>query len=270
MFVHRLTVISAEARLAEAAGSSTPRLLLFGGIELREIDAAVANGLLAQPKATALLAYLALSPSGRYQRRDLLAALFWPELDQTHARAALRKLVLALRSALGQDRVVSRGDEEIALAAGALSCDVVEFSQAADDGRLVQALDLYCGELMPGFYLAGSAGFGEWLDGWRAAVRERAAAAAWALAHRLEGEEQFTEAGRWARRAVRYTGDDERILRRAMQMLVRLGDKAGAFRLYDDFARQLRRSLEIEPSAETQALLASLKASSERSSTSSA
>jgi DNA-binding SARP family transcriptional activator len=90
-------------------------------------------------------------------------------------------------------------------------------------------------------------------------MRERAAAAAWALAHRLESEEKYTDAGRWARRAVRYTGDDERVLRRAVQMLERLGDRAGALRLYDDFARQLRRSLDVEPSAETRALIASLK-----------
>ncbi len=243
------------------AAGSTPRLFLFGGIELRGIGGGVADVVLAQPKAVALLAYLALSPNGRFQRRDLVAALFWPDLDQTHARAALRKLVLVLRSALGAEGVVSRGDEEIALAPGALSCDVGEFSTAADAGRLVQALELYRGELMPGFHLTGCASFDEWLDAQRADARERAAAAAWALAHRLEGEEHYTEAGRWARRAVRYTGDDERVLRRAMHMLIRLGDRAGAFRVYDDFAKQLRRSLDIEPSAETQALVASLKQS---------
>ena len=254
-----LTAPATEACVSDVVPASTPRLLLFGGIELSGIASDVADALLAQPKASALLAYLALSPGGRFQRRDLLAALFWPELDQAHARAALRKLILGLRSALGAERVVSRGDEEIALAPGALSCDVVEFSEAADAGRLVQALELYRGEPMPGFHLAGSTSFSEWLEDQRAAARERAAAAAWALAHRLEAEEQYTEAGRWARRAVRYTGDDERVLRRAIQMLVRLGDRAGALRLYDDFARQLRRSLDIDPSTETQALVASLK-----------
>jgi serine/threonine-protein kinase len=233
--------------------------LLFGGIELRGIAGDVAHAILAQPKAVALLAYLALSPDGRFQRRDLLAALFWPELDQTHARGALRKLVFVARSALGADSIVSRGDEELALADGALSCDVREFTVCADASHLANALDLYRGELMPGFHIAGCAELDAWLDDQRAAARERAAAAAWALAHRLESDEKYTEAGRWARRAVRYTGDDERILRRAVQMLDRLGDRAGALRLYDDFARQLRRTLDADPSAETQTLIASLR-----------
>lgn len=255
----RSPVPTTEARLSDDVIASTPRLLLFGGIELSGIAGDRADAVLAQPKAVALLAYLALSPTGRFQRRDLLAALFWPELDQTHARGALRKLVLVVRSALGSDGIVSRGDEELALAPGALSCDVSEFTASADAGQLARALDLYNGELMPGFHIAGCANLDAWLDEQRAAARERAAAAAWALAHRLESEQHYTEAGRWARRAVRYTGDDERVLRRAVNMLVRIGDRAGALRLYDDFARQLRRSLDADPSAETQALIASLK-----------
>jgi serine/threonine-protein kinase len=247
-----------EPPVSESAAGSTPRLQLLGGIELHGIGDDVADAILAQPKAVAFLAYLALSP-GRFQRRDLLAALFWPELDQAHARAALRKLVFVVRSALGPESIASRGDEELSLASGALTCDVREFLASAEAGHLANALDLYRGELMPGFHIAGCAHLDAWLDDQRAAVRERAAAAAWALAHRLEGQANYTEAGRWARRAVRYTGDDERVLRRAVQMLDRLGDRAGALKLYDDFARQLRRSLDGEPSAETQALIATLR-----------
>src|SRR5204862_4276961 len=91
-------------------------LELLGGVELRGTDRSAADGLLAQPKLVALLAYLALSPRDRrYQRRDRLVALLWPELDQTHARTALRKAVHAIRSALGPEAILSRGDEEVSL-----------------------------------------------------------------------------------------------------------------------------------------------------------
>src|SRR4029079_7501494 len=40
-------------------------------------------------KAVALLSYLAVTV--RRQQRDVLAALLWPELDQTKARGALRR-----------------------------------------------------------------------------------------------------------------------------------------------------------------------------------
>jgi serine/threonine-protein kinase len=206
--------------------------------------------------------YLALATPGRparYQRRDLLVGLLWPELDQSHARAALRKAVHAARAALGADVVLSRGDEELALADGALWCDALAFGEAEDDGRLAQALELYAGDLLPGFHLPECAEFGRWLDGERQELRERAAGAAWALASHLAHAEQLTEAGRWARRAMRYAWDDERALRRALTLLDRLGDRAGALRLYEEFTRRLRAEYEAEPSRETTAMAAALR-----------
>jgi serine/threonine-protein kinase len=217
-----------------------------------------ADTILAQPKAVAFLACLALAPERRFQRRDRLVGLLWPELDQAHARAALRKVVHVVRAALGPESIVSRGDEEVSLAS-TIWCDVEEFSMRADAGHLERALQLYRGELMPGFHVAGCTDLDLWLEGERTEARERAAAAAWALACRLESDESYTEAGHWARRAVRYTSEDERVLRRAVRMLDRLGDRAGALRLYDDFVRRIRQTLDSEPSEETAALIASLR-----------
>ena len=100
----------------------------------------------------------------------------------------------------------------------------------------------------------------QWLEDERTTTRERAAAASWALAVALEGDQQLTDAGAWARRAARHAWTDERVLRRAMTMLERLGDRAGAVKLYEGFAARLRADLEIEPSAETNALVESIRA----------
>jgi DNA-binding SARP family transcriptional activator len=235
------------------------QLVLLGGIELRGVPGTVSSAILAQPKAVAVLAYLALSPEGRFQRRDRLVALLWPELDQEHARAALRKVVYIIRAALGTQLLLSRGDEELALGTGELWCDVVEFTARADEGQIVRALQLYRGELMPGFHVAGCADLDAWLDERRSDAKERAAAAAWTLACRLETDQKLTEAGKWARLAVRYTGNDERVLRRALRMLDRIGDRAGALHMYDDFVRRLRQAFDAEPSEETRTLAASLK-----------
>ncbi len=240
------------------------RFHVLGGVALQgTVDPAEADRLLAQPKVVALLAYLALAAAGRatrYQRRDRLVGLLWPELDQAHARGALRKAVHAARAVLGGDALLSRGDEELALADGALWCDAVAFGDAEDAGQLAHALELYAGELLPGFHLAECAEFDRWLDDARQGLRERAAGAAWALATQLAGTEQYTDAGRWARRAVRYAWDDERALRRALILLDRLGDRAGALRLYDEFARRLRAEYEAAPSRETAAMAAALRA----------
>jgi serine/threonine-protein kinase len=112
---------------------------------------------------------------------------------------------------------------------------------------------------MPGFHLPECGEFDRWLEETRAAALDRVVAAAWALARESEEHELLTDAGRWARIAARRAWSDERVLRRALLMLDRIGDRAGAIGLFDGFARRLRSELETEPSAETVALVARLR-----------
>lgn len=225
-------------------------LTLFGGIGLRGPESGL-DRFLVNAKAVGLLAYLALPALGRFVRRDTLGALLWPELDQPRARTALRKTVHAVRQALGTEAITSRGDEDVALSPARLWCDAAAFTAAADSGFLLEALRLYRGELMPGFHLTGCWEFDRWLEEERGAARERASAAAWALAQRFETDQQFSDAAGMARQSVRFSWSDERALRRAVAMLDRLGDRAGALRLFDEFARRLRLELDVEPSRET-------------------
>jgi serine/threonine-protein kinase len=215
---------------------------------------------LGQSKTVGFLAYLLLAQSGLRQRRDQLAGMLWPTLDQAHARTALRKTVHVVRSVLGADAIVSFGDEELVIGPEALACDVVEVMAEIEAGRLGRALELYRGDLMPGFHLPECGEFDRWLEETRAAVLERVVAAAWALARECEEHEHLTDAGYWARLAARRAWTDERVLRRALIMLDRIGDRAGAISLFDGFARRLRAELETEPSAETAALVARLRA----------
>jgi DNA-binding SARP family transcriptional activator len=234
-------------------------LFLLGGVELRGA-ADGADKLLAQSKAVALLAYLALSPAGRFQRRDTIVGLLWPELDQARARADLRKTVHSIRNLLGAEVIESRGDDELAVPSRKLWCDVVEFTAAADAGRLAYALELYRGELMPGFFLRECVDFERWLESERAAATERFAAASWAMAVAFEGERNYTQAGHWARRAVRHAWNDERVLRRVLSMLDRIGDRAGAMKLFDEFSTRLSADLGVRPSRETMELVDHIRA----------
>jgi serine/threonine-protein kinase len=235
-------------------------LQLLGGVEIHGLDRELANGLLGQPKHVALLSYLAIEGAGgRWHRRDLLVALFWPELDQQHARGALRKGVHALRGVFSANAIESRGDEELRLADGAVTCDAVEFVVDIEAGRLLRALEGYKGDLMPGFHLSGCLELDRWLEDERTDLRERAAAAAIAMA-RLRGDDSaLTEAGAWAKRAVRYSWNDERTLRRALTLIARGGDRAGALSLYDEFASRLKADLDALPSDETVALVKQIR-----------
>ena len=239
-----------------SAGPPSDRLVLtlFGELELRGSASTNSAHVMAQPKLVALLAYISVFGPGHFVRRDRIVGLLWPELDQTHARGALRRALHAIRAELG-GVVASRGDEELALARDAIWCDVTAFDEALLRGEHAAALALYRDELLPGFHIAGASAFAQWLDGERAERRARAAQAAWSLAQRFETGGQLTSAGVWARRAVALAGDDERALRRSLLLLDRVGDRAGAVRLYENFTRRLRDELDVEPSPETRAMI---------------
>ncbi|MEJ2483146.1 MAG: bacterial transcriptional activator domain-containing protein, partial [Gemmatimonadota bacterium] len=68
------------------------------------------------------------------------------------------------------------------------------------------------------------------------------------------------EAGAWARRAAEYTPFDEAALQRLIRQLDRLGDRAGALRAFDHFARRMEEEYAARPSPETTALVESVRA----------
>jgi DNA-binding SARP family transcriptional activator len=109
----------------------------------------------------------------------------------------------------------SRGDEEVALAPDSLWSDVGAMRTAVERGQLARAVELYRGDLMPGFYLTECHDFDAWLEGERSALLEEAVAAAWALAKHLESGSNYTDASRLAKKAARLDRTNERALRQA-------------------------------------------------------
>src|SRR2546426_9919169 len=87
---------------------------------------------------------------------DSLLALFWPELDQEHARAALRQALHVVRDALGADVIVTRGDEEVGLDFERIWCDVVAFDAVVAAEQFDEALGLYQGDLLEGLFSSGA------------------------------------------------------------------------------------------------------------------
>jgi len=227
---------------------------ILGALNLLSADGHELKAILAQPKRVALLAYLAAATPRRLHRRDSLIALFWPDLDQEHARAALRQALHGLRQELGEGVLVSRGDEEVGLDVERLRCDVVEFERATQEGRLADALELYRGELLEGFFIRGAIGFEQWLEDERARLRSVALRSATSLAEQRQAGGDLRESAHWTRRALRIAPFDEPTLRRLIQTLDRLGDRAGALDVYAAFTQRLKAELETDPAPETAAL----------------
>ncbi|MGH7499589.1 MAG: BTAD domain-containing putative transcriptional regulator [Gemmatimonadales bacterium] len=232
------------------------RFHTLGVVDLRGPDGAELGAVLRQPKRLGLLAYLALASPRRFHRRDSLLALFWPELDEEHARGALRRALYFLRVELGADVVTGRGEDEVGVSEELLWCDVPALDRALASGDFESALALYRGPLLEGLHVTGSApDFQEWLDRERSRIRERAGGAARSLTTRAETEGRLADAAAWARRALELEPDDESALRRVLGLLDRIGDRSGALRTYDEFARRMAQEFELEPSAETRVLV---------------
>lgn len=239
--------------------SALVELRLLGSVRLKASDGRDVEALVRHAKPTALLAYLAAALPHGPHRRDTLLAMFWPESDAAHARAALSQTLYVLRTALGDEAIVSQGDGAVGLNAETVWCDAAAFEAALDAGRPREALDLYRGDLLEGFFVTGAPEFERWLGRERARLRERASEGAWAVAEERAAAGDTLEAERWARRAAELLSADEAVARRLMTFLHRLGDRAAAIRAYEEFAARLAQEYELEPSAETQALAATIR-----------
>src|SRR5260221_11734575 len=127
-------------------------------------------------KAIALLAYLAVTKQPH--RRDTLATLFWPEYDQTHARATLRRTLSSLHKALGSDCLTIERETIGMRASAELRLDVDEFHRRLAESQthehtshdvcaaclapLAAAVALYRDDFMAGFSLRDSPAFDDW------------------------------------------------------------------------------------------------------------
>src|SRR5262245_22709086 len=98
---------------ADEAVMSRLFISVFGGIHIRLGGREIP---LANRKARALLAYLALSETRR-ERREHLAGLLWPDTTERNARGSLRQVLLDIREALGSfaSLVLVGGRQYIAL-----------------------------------------------------------------------------------------------------------------------------------------------------------
>lgn len=226
----------------------------LGPLSLRADARGELHTVLAQPKRIALLAYLAASPL-RPHRRDTLTALFWPELDEDHARGALRQLLRGLRQVLDPETIVSVGDDVLALDSTRCWCDSPAFDEAATAGRSHEALALYHGDYLEGFFLSDAPEFERWLDEERTRLRRLAAGAALARAGECRSAGRLPDAVTCARRATSLAPDDEEALRHLIRLLDELGDRAGALRVYEAFERRLATEFSCQPAPETHALV---------------
>ena len=224
--------------------SPAVRVKLLGAPALERGDGTPVGGRPAQRHRIALVALLSLAPDRRMSR-DKLVAWLWPEADAERARNLLNVAAYVLRSALGDEALVSAGDE-LRLGPGVAS-DVAELEAAVRAEEWERAAALGAGPFLDGFFLADAPGFEHWAERERqrlAALHRRAVEA---LAERAEREGRWADAVEWWTARAADDPLDSRVAVRLIEALEAGGNRAAALRHAADHQRLLAEELGMAP-----------------------
>lgn len=249
---------------------SAPNLFLFGAPRLErdgvpiEVDTR---------KAIALIAYLAVTRQSH--SRDALATLLWEDYDQSRARAALRRTLSVLHTALGAGQLeIER--EAIGLNPNAsLRVDVDQFrtrlAECQTHGHpplevcsvcvtpLAEAAALYRDDFLAGFTLRDSPNFDEWQFFQTESLRRDLASALEKLVLYHSTQKEVERAIIYARRWLGLDPLHEPVHRHLMQLYVLAGERAAALRQYQECVRVLQQELGVPPLEETMRLYEAIK-----------
>lgn len=215
-------------------------------------------------KATALLVYLAVT--GHPQSRDRLTGLLWPDYEQEKARAALRRTLSTLKSALG-GRWVTADRFAVSLQTDDIDLDLARFrgllEEAGAHGHgsgeacakcataLSHAASIVNGSFLQGFSLRDADPFDEWQSLEAQSVERDLAAVLDQLVRARVALGELEAATSAARKKVSLDPLDEPAHRQLMQIYAWRGMRSNALQQYRECVAILDRELGVAPLRET-------------------
>ncbi len=234
----------------------TLQLRLLGSPKISLDDVSLAEALSA--KAQAILYYLAVT--GQPQPRSILANLLWGDLPEADARTNLRKALANLRERVGDyldldgQTVAFKPDRPYGVDVTDFVAKVELTSPPLDVGRLQEAVDLYQGDFLTGYYVRNAPDFETWMLAEQARLRELVVQALHTLAayHAAQGEP--TQGIASVRRLLSLEPWREEAHRQLMLLLARGGHRSAALAQYEICRQVLAEELGVEPGPETVAL----------------
>lgn len=243
----------------------------LGGLRIL-VDGSPVRGL-ASRKAEGLLVYLALQ--GGSPSRETLATLLWDDRSLSGSLSNLSVLLSSLRKDLGPFLRIDR--EAVSLeASSSWTCDALEFERqteleaavdnglsSADADRLEQALEVYRGTFLEGFFLREARGFEEWAAVHRERLRLRAVESLRSLAALGLKTRQYRRGLRHVQRLLHLDLLSEGGYRAAMLLYARQGEMALALAQYQTCRNILQAELGVDPSFETTDLYYRLRSASQ-------
>jgi predicted ATPase/DNA-binding SARP family transcriptional activator len=211
-------------------------------------------------KAVALLAYLAVTV--KPQPRDTLAALFWPDSDQSHARGSLRYMLATLKHAIGEDWIAADRytigldwSQDIRLDVARLRRLPVPTTPPEHlIPTLTEAITRYRGDFLSGLTLEDSETFDAWQRLEAESLRRQLAHALEMLVAAFQAQCQYEQAIEYARRWLALDTWHEPAHYRLIELYALSGQRTAALRHYAECAHDLDEAWGIRPSDETTAL----------------
>ncbi len=247
----------------------------LGGFEVRLGDRTL-DGFESQ-KVRALLVFL-LFHRDRRSSRDRLASLLWPEKEEEAARRNLRQAVYNLKRVLpaidDQTEAVLADRDHIAFHPRlSIWFDVDEFHKSRQRGLfedrvdphyLAEAAGVYRGDLLQAFSIKDSSEFEHWLSHERTQLREQAANVYRTLVECYLARGEIRLGTRFAHRLATIDPLSEEAHGYLIQLYGYSGRRSRAVAQYETLRHLLDEELGIEPSAETQKILAVALSEGER------
>jgi DNA-binding SARP family transcriptional activator/predicted ATPase len=241
---------------------SALKIYLFGSPHIERGEAPVEVD---TRKAIALAAYLALNPQP--SSRDTLAALFWPEVEESRAKSSLRRTLWSLNRALDgpwldadRDLIRLQRNDDLWIDVDAFHAYLAQCGSHPHPAEqvcplclapLAEAAALYTGDFMVGFSLRDSPAFDDWQFYQAESLRRTYVDALQRLVLAAGREGALEAAIDYTRRWLAVDPLHEPAHRQLMQLYAQTGERTLALRQYRECVRILEQELGVPPLDET-------------------
>ncbi|HUW14966.1 MAG TPA: BTAD domain-containing putative transcriptional regulator, partial [Anaerolineae bacterium] len=220
-------------------------------------------------KVRALLAYLAVE-ADRPHRREKLVGLLWPDQPEQAARANLRRALANLRPAISDRQAIGDGPARPPFLR--VTRQTVQFNGASDawvdvtafraalerEGdaapgiqQLEEAVALYSGSFLEGFFVKDSVAFEDWSLLTRERLQRQALDALGELARHHAQHGGLERACDYAWHQVELAPWQEKPYQQLMRLLALTGRRSEALAQYEVCCQRLADELGVEPSPAT-------------------
>jgi DNA-binding SARP family transcriptional activator len=232
------------------------RLRTFGGLSLSRGDENL-TGAASQRRRLAILVLLAVAGEAGMSR-DKLVAYLWPESETERARHVLNQLLYAQRRQVGDDALFL-GRKTLRVNRAVLTSDVGDLTEALARGALGEAVALYRGPFLDGFFVKDAGEFEHWVELHRGRYARQILEALATLATEAARRADLQQAIAWYRRAAELDPLAPTIALELVRALAAAGDRPGALRHARQHAEALKSELDMPADPRLLSLLESLK-----------